>query len=122
MADRDRRGAKPDRDRGYGNSDFLVERRLSCAGERAPEVLATEQAGPVSLALDETHVYWVNQQGGSVMRCPKVGCGEGPQTVILGIDSPSGIVVDDRNVYWTNFGDRQTTEGAAIVRVAKPPR
>jgi hypothetical protein len=33
-----------------------------------PAILASDQYGPYSVAVDETGVYWTNHLGGSVMK------------------------------------------------------
>ena len=58
-------------------------------------------ANPDGIAVDETSVYWVDNLPG-VWRCPKDGCGGGPQLVSNSVDQPYQVAVDDRNVYWTD--------------------
>ncbi|MEQ9323569.1 MAG: hypothetical protein RIF41_30685, partial [Polyangiaceae bacterium] len=64
-----------------------------------------------SVAVDETHVYWVDKLNNAVLRRPLAG-GE-DETLVEFQLSPQGIVVDDEAVYWANFS------GASIVKVAK---
>lgn len=73
------------------------------------EELAFGQAMVRSIALDTTHVYWIDADladpGGRVMRRPKDG---GPNQVLAtGQDRPSNLAVDATHVYWTNnFGNQ----------------
>ena len=79
--------------------------------------LASRQAGPSAIAVDDTYVYWVNLGtgggggksprgfvGGQVMRCEKGGCGDRPTEIVSGIthdpDPSSAIAVDAFSVYF----------------------
>ena len=70
----------------------------------AVTVLAAGQANPGGLAVDDTSVYWVNRDDGTVMKVPIAG--GAPTALASGQDDPQSIVVDTTSVYWTNpYGD-----------------
>ena len=62
--------------------------------------LATDQYPAVSVAVDGTHVYWVDS-GGSVKKVP-LGGGS-VTTLATGQNDPLSVEVDDTHVYWVNF-------------------
>lgn len=61
------------------------------------EVIARDQMGPFGIALDATHVYWTNLNGGGVFRMPKAG--GAPETLATG--AAAAIGVHEGYVYWT---------------------
>lgn len=67
-----------------------------------PKVLASGQAGPSSIALDSTGIFWTNAAGGTVMRMPKAG-GE-PKVVATDQPNASLIAADDLGVAWLRDG------------------
>jgi hypothetical protein len=87
-----------------------------CAG--SPTVLATNQKGAMSIAVDGAAVYWTDYVGGGVsidnrvMRCALAGCANAPTTLASSQDGPFDIAVDATNVYWTNMS------GAAVMSCA----
>jgi beta-lactamase regulating signal transducer with metallopeptidase domain len=66
-------------------------------------LIADGQGRPGGIATDETHVYWTNFEGGSLMRAP-LGGGS-PTTLIAGQHGPQSLVVGSGQIYWTNFED-----------------
>ena len=56
-----------------------------------------------ALAVDDAHVYWTEDAAcGSVWRVTKTG---GPPEVVARYQpSPTSILVDDKNVYWSLAG------------------
>lgn len=67
-----------------------------------PKVLASGQAGPSSIALDSTGIFWTNSASGTVMRMPKTG---GPPNVVA-TDQPGAslLVADDFGAVWLRDG------------------
>jgi hypothetical protein len=82
------------------------------------EVVASGQATPFTVAVDDTHLFWTN--GGNdttppaIMRLSKTG-GE-PEILLEGgdLDDPRALALDDEAIYW---GDRQS---GVIGWMAKP--
>jgi hypothetical protein len=90
-----------------------------CGG--VPTVLASGQTDPTFIVSDGTNVYWANSgtigcgewngcsgpmvssAGGQVVRCAVGGCAGVPTVLALDSNDPSGIAVDDTNVYWADF-------------------
>ena len=60
--------------------------------------LASSQAQPSGIALDDTYVYWSNTLGGAIMRAPKDGSGS--PAVVATATSPRDIGIYGDNVYW----------------------
>jgi hypothetical protein len=85
--------------------------KVATAGGADPIVLASGQAGPISLALDgQQHLYWVNQAAGLVMRTAIDGSGP-PQPLLFpssvktcnGLNAQArSVAVDAMGVYWTD--------------------
>src|SRR5204863_8568943 len=60
-------------------------------------------AQPVSLALDDTYIHWLDAGGaGEVVRATLIGANATP--VATGQDEPSDIIVDGANVFWSTSG------------------
>jgi hypothetical protein len=82
-------------------------------------VLATGQVQPFGVAVDATHVYWVNHASGTtasgaVMRVAKSG--GGAQTLAAGQSMPWSVAVDSTHAYWTNWSSLGTF-GNSVMRV-----
>lgn len=92
----------------------------ACAnGMCAPDLMGTNLANPVNLAVDSSNVYFTTiadstTTSGSVYRCPVTGCPTklGPMTT--GLNNPEAIAVDANRVYWNNAGDISMTDGSVM--------
>lgn len=83
--------------------------RILKSGASPPTTLCTLTSDTLGMAVDGSHVYFTDSDGGLVVRVPKTG---GPQeTVAHGQARPVAIAVDDTRVYWANIG-----EGAIMAR------
>jgi hypothetical protein len=57
----------------------------------------------------------VSTLDGEVRTCPRAACpATGPVVLASGQDTPFGLALDDRAVYWVNRG------GGQVMMVAKP--
>ena len=76
----------------------------------APVILASEQGGPDTVAVEGANVYWTNGANGTVMTVPVVG--GTPSTLASGQPGADHTAVDATSVYWTTSGG----DGGAVVR------
>ena len=91
--------------------------RVTPDGSEPVKVLAFEQNQPQALAIDATHVYWVNGSGGTLGTVNRVRKSGGPVEILAtGEASPQQLALDDTHVYWTNQGEGPTQ---GVRRVAK---
>ncbi|HUB08297.1 MAG TPA: hypothetical protein VMB50_14920 [Myxococcales bacterium] len=76
-------------------------------GTECIETIASGQAGPFDLVVDQSTVYWTNQvDGGSVARAPKVPANGGaPVELATGQINPWALALapDDASLYWTTW-------------------
>ena len=75
-------------------------------------VLSADEARPVGIAIDESHVYWANEEDGSVKAVP-IG-GGAVKIVMGGLSKPANVAVDATSVYVTDAG------GDAVIKAPKP--
>ncbi len=69
-------------------------------GGGTPVALASGQAAPVEMAIDETNIYWLNIAGTKgVMTVPIAG---GTPVQVAPASSPFGLAVDGTTVYFTD--------------------
>ncbi len=68
-----------------------------------PVVLASQQSGPSSVAVDSTSVYWTVTQSEAVMKAALDG--GAPVTIAASQAQPGALALDDASVYWTNYGN-----------------
>jgi hypothetical protein len=82
-------------------------------------VLASGQAQPGNLVVDDTYVYWSDAgdaaEDGSILSVPKSG--GAVRTLATGQNVPFGVAADGSYVYWTNF-DAGGTHGR-VMKVAR---
>ncbi len=98
----------------------------------APKPLVSAQKGLAEIAVDATALYWTTSDGkggGSVMKLLHKGGAPVQLAAVKPSDlgGPTGIEVDDKNVYWvvaTKFGDvmRVAKTGGAASVVAEKQR
>jgi hypothetical protein len=87
-----------------GGADQIWECAASgCSG--GPTDLA---AGPAAtIAADEQSIYWITNDGTTIMECPNVGCGDGAAPVQLWSGQANeltyALAIDDAYVYWLTF-------------------
>jgi hypothetical protein len=83
----------------------------------APDVADVRQ-----VALDASNVYFTdgNSEIGMILVCPKSGCGASPTVLASGLNAPTAIATDGRDVYWTetgaDFANGAKVTGAGLVR------
>ncbi|WP_437754329.1 hypothetical protein [Sorangium sp. So ce1389] len=88
-------------DRGDNLANNGEVMRAPVGGVGAPVAIATGQAEPIHLAIDEEYVYWMNANDGTVMRTRKDSDGTDPLVTIWSHAGRSGsIAVDETRVYW----------------------
>ena len=61
-------------------------------------ILASGQARPYSVTMDGAHVYWANEENGSLARVVRAG-GE-VEVLVRGQSWPAGAAVDATHLYW----------------------
>jgi hypothetical protein len=95
---------------------------ISASDDLGMAWLASDQTGPEAIAVDETHVYWVNTgtsasgfTDGSVMKVPRSG--GAPSVVAMNQRHPVAIAVDESFVFWTNGGSDGV--GGSVMRAPK---
>lgn len=89
---------------GAYNNDGAIY-RVPRDGSAPAKRLAKNQRHPISVATDDTYVYWTNDFGGTIVRCALSGCNETPEVLYDNQNVPRSIVVDDQFLYWSNQMD-----------------
>jgi hypothetical protein len=82
-------------------------------GACRPITLATNE-DVIALAIDATHVYWLNAAGGGgAERCPLAGCVKDAGTAWSVAPTPKALTLDTQYVYWTISGSPGRVERAS---------
>ncbi len=63
--------------------------------------LATDQRHPASVAVNGTHVYWVNFDPNGTVKAVPLGGGR-VTTLASGQNLPDAVAVDRTHVYWAD--------------------
>lgn len=96
----------------------IVRRGLQ---DPAPTVLADDQPGPLAVALDDVHAYFLvsggASTGGELRRVPLAG---GPvETLVTGLNRPGFVALDATHAYFTTRGTTVAAADGQVLRVAK---
>jgi hypothetical protein len=88
----------------------------TCTAGRCVTTVASGQDRPIDIAVDDAHLYWLNEgQGadGSVMQADL----DGGALIALatGLDVPTALALDGTSVYWTNYGPDACPAGGPCV-------
>jgi hypothetical protein len=79
--------------------------RISRSGGSV-ELLATQEVGAGSIAVDANNVYWTTEGttygNGAIMKLP-LAAGATKVALVTGEPSPEHVAVDANNVYWSNY-------------------
>jgi hypothetical protein len=84
------------------------------AGSAAPVTFALSHTPIVDLVVDDTSVYWVNNEG-EVETLVKAQIGEPPTILASGQANPSRLAFDSKNLYWTNSGNAVQSMGSVMM-------
>lgn len=77
----------------------ILSLNKSAPGLAATTTLASNQAVPLAIALDDVSVYWGDHLAGYVMKITKTG-GSAVPVIFTGASGFESIAVDDQYVYW----------------------
>lgn len=77
--------------------------KMSLGAGLAKFPLATAQPPMGGIAVDDTHVYWIDSLVGAIKRCEVAGCNLAPATVVTGQNGPTRPVITETAVYWTEY-------------------
>ncbi|HKH65522.1 MAG TPA: hypothetical protein VKA35_08680 [Solirubrobacterales bacterium] len=78
--------------------------RVNLEGPAVPTQIVSGLNSPGGIAVDGSHVYWVNRGGGSIGRAALDGSAR-EDSFITGLREPSEVAVDDRYLYWVTFNE-----------------
>lgn len=93
-------------------------RDASAPEDAAPSrvVIASGQHAPTGIAVNDSHVYFASRDDGTIVRCPRAGCGNNaPEVLLNGADHPIALALDASHLYWVT-GYRNGETGAPTSR------
>ena len=87
----------------------------------APTVLADDQPGPLAVAMDDVHVYFLVAgtalASGELRRVPLAG--GAVETLVTGLNRPAFVALDATHAYFTTRGTNVAASDGQVLRVAK---
>ena len=88
-----------------GDPNLDLDGRVYCADSTGQNAvtMAENQAAPRGLAIDGTHVYWVNRGDGTLHR-RRLDQSTDAEELQAGLDNPSSIAVDGDRIVWLESG------------------
>jgi hypothetical protein len=84
---------------GRTSSGNIMARTRSDGGGSTSVIVRSDVAYEVSFKIDETSIYWVSDDGGSLIRTPKSGGESFTLHREQGVIGP--IAIDDHSIYWS---------------------
>ncbi len=99
---------------GLSGSPGILSRKRDTAGTVLKLFIGTDETFG-AVAIDAKNVYAIETNAGAVLRVSKQG-GDGKR-IVTGLVVPSGLVVDDTNIYFTVEGDG--VGRGAVLKIAK---
>ena len=82
----------------------LASPRSLISSRPEPIELALDQQHPRHLAINASHLYWINASGGTLVRVALGDLGSARvETVASGIANPGGLALSSDHAYWTDF-------------------
>jgi hypothetical protein len=102
------------------NRNFFLESCPieGCRNERVTLINSSE--APFSLAVDDTHVYWLSADA-TLLRCPVTGCEQSVPELLarletpVSVSSPSDMLsIDATDVFWPKGAGERTARLAAL--------
>jgi len=88
--------------------------KWACSCVTTPTVIAAGE-NALSIAVDDTSVYWIAFDVGAIRRARKANDGGAPETLASGQSFASVLVLDAANVYWTN----EDNPGGSVMTIPK---
>jgi hypothetical protein len=102
----------------WARSDSVVS--APADGSRQLTLVARVSSPPVQLAVDDTHVYWLERQpngNSGVQRAPLNG---GSAEIVLGTSMTIGsITLDEQNLYFSTYSSATEEGGGGVFAVEK---